>query len=71
MIRLFVNLIANAINYTDQGQVTVSANSDHNGIIEVTITDTGIGIPREHSPHVFDRFYRVNKSRSAGGTGLG
>jgi heavy metal sensor kinase len=71
LIRLFVNLIANAITYTKQGQVMVTANPGLNGLIDVTITDTGIGISPQHLPHIFDRFYRVDLSRSAAGAGLG
>ena len=71
LIRLFVNMIANAINYTKQGQIGVTANSGSNGFVEVTITDTGVGIPARHLPHIFDRFYRVDPSRSTNGTGLG
>jgi heavy metal sensor kinase len=71
LIRLFVNLIANGINYTEQGQVTIAAKPGLNGFVEVTIADTGIGIPPEHLPYIFDRFYRVDQSRRAAGTGLG
>ena len=70
---LFYNLIDNAIKYTPAGgSVTVSA-SHRDGHICCTIQDTGIGIPKEHQPHVFERFYRVDKShsRQTGGTGLG
>jgi len=67
------NLVDNAIKYTpNRGSVTlrVTAVDDH---VRLVIEDTGIGIPDEHLPHVFDRFYRVDKSRSraAGGAGLG
>lgn len=71
IIRLFVNLTANAISYTERGQVTISAHPGSDGFLEVTIADTGIGIPPEHLSHIFDRFYRVDKSRSTEGTGLG
>jgi signal transduction histidine kinase len=66
------NVLANAIAYTDQGSVTVLlARRDGRVIIEVT--DTGVGIPAEHLPRVFERFYRVDaaRSRHSGGTGLG
>lgn len=71
LIRLFVNLLDNAIKYTNQGCVTVAAfqTSDHK--IGVTVADTGSGISTEHLPHIFDRFYRVDQSRTARGAGLG
>ena len=70
LIRLIVNLLDNAIKYTEQGTVTVSARaSEGNAIIEVA--DTGIGISREHLPHIFKRLYTVDPARSSGGAGLG
>ena len=71
LIRLFVNLLDNAIKYTEQGQIAVAASPRPNGFVETTITDTGVGIPAEHLPHIFDRFYRVDKSRTSSGAGLG
>ncbi|MBI1879606.1 MAG: HAMP domain-containing protein [Chloroflexi bacterium] len=71
LIRLFVNLLDNAIKYTEQGQITVVANSGPNGFVEVAITDTGIGIAAAHLPHVFERFFRVDEARTTSGTGLG
>jgi two-component system, OmpR family, heavy metal sensor histidine kinase CusS len=71
--QLFFNLLDNAIKYTPPGgKVTVDGDSS-NGQAIVTVSDTGIGIPAEHLPHVFDRFYRVDSSRSpeTDGTGLG
>jgi len=70
MIRLFVNLLDNAIKYTDMGEVTISAFQDA-GEIRVTLADTGIGIPADHLPHIFERFYRVESARSSAGSGLG
>jgi signal transduction histidine kinase len=70
LIRLFVNLIDNAIKYTERGEITVCARAEGNEII-VNVIDTGIGIPTQHLPHVFDRFYRVNPARPSGGVGLG
>jgi two-component system phosphate regulon sensor histidine kinase PhoR len=67
------NLIDNAIKYTPEGgSVRVSAFADGNAV-SVEVADTGIGIPREDLPRIFERFYRVDKARSRelGGTGLG
>ena len=71
LIRLFVNLLGNAIKYTEQGEITVNAWQCPTGAVEVTIADTGIGIAPEHLPHIFERFYRVEESRSTDGSGLG
>jgi two-component system phosphate regulon sensor histidine kinase PhoR len=67
------NLIDNAIKYTPPGG-RVSIRCQPNGrLATIDVTDTGIGIPAEHHPHLFERFYRVDKARSreVGGTGLG
>ncbi len=71
--RLFYNLLDNAIKNTlPGGKVSVSITVDET-IARIVIDDTGIGIPEEHLPRVFDRFYRVDESRSTttGGVGLG
>jgi two-component system heavy metal sensor histidine kinase CusS len=70
---VFFNLLDNGIKYTPKGG-EVEVRIVHSGPEAiVTVRDTGIGIPAEHVPHVFDRFYRVDKARSQaeGGTGLG
>ena len=71
--QLFLNLIDNAIKYTSPGGQVYLALSKENGWATVQITDTGIGIPPEDLPHIFDRFYRVDKARTRqqGGSGLG
>ncbi|MEW5959450.1 MAG: ATP-binding protein [Chloroflexota bacterium] len=71
LIRLFVNLLANAIKYTEQGFITISAKPKDDNLLAVTVSDTGVGITPEHLPHIFDRFYRVDQSRSTDGSGLG
>lgn len=71
--RAVANLLENAIKYTPEGgKITITARSrDDSAIVEVT--DNGIGIPLEDQPRIFERFYRVDRSRSRemGGTGLG
>jgi len=70
---LLYNLIDNGIKYNkDGGSVTVTL-SREDGLCKIAVADTGIGIPKEHHPRIFERFYRVDKSRSkkTGGTGLG
>lgn len=70
---LFSNLIDNAIKYTpEHGKVSLSVKADGEKVI-CTVSDNGIGISAEHQAHVFERFYRVDKShsRKSGGTGLG
>lgn len=73
MIQVLTNLISNALRYTPEGgEVTLRASKSGNQI-QVTVKDTGVGIPPEHLAHIFTRFYRVDKSRSrqAGGSGIG
>jgi signal transduction histidine kinase len=75
------NLLANAAAYTPPGgEITVAARADDRQVIalvlsgvEVSVRDTGTGIAAEHLPHIFDRFYRADKSRArqTGGAGLG
>ena len=71
--RMIINLMDNAIKYTPAGgKVYISVESIYDSV-SICIRDTGIGIPKEHIPRIFERFYRVDKSRSRdmGGTGLG
>ena len=71
--RTLHNLIDNAIKYTPAGGSVAVELSQQDGHICCTVKDTGIGITQEHQAHVFERFYRVDKShsRQTGGTGLG
>jgi two-component system heavy metal sensor histidine kinase CusS len=69
--RALNNLVENAIRFTpDGGRIEIAINSD-NGETTVAIRDTGCGIAPEHLSRVFDRFYRVDPARNAGGSGLG
>ena len=67
------NLVENAVRYTPSGgTITIFARGEDHGVA-LGVSDTGAGIPPEHLPRIFERFYRVDtaRSRSAGGTGLG
>jgi sensor histidine kinase/response regulator len=66
---IFRNLIDNAISYSGGSEIVIKADSEGN----FTVSDNGCGVPDEHLPHIFERFYRIDKgrSRAAGGTGLG
>lgn len=73
LYEIIFNLCDNAIQYTDNGGTVTLSLTDSPSTITLTVKDNGIGIPREHQPRIFERFYRVDKShsRSTGGTGLG
>jgi two-component system phosphate regulon sensor histidine kinase PhoR len=82
LVQVLSNLVDNAVKYTpERGAITIAAHSipqsqtagSSIGAIELSVTDTGIGIPEQDRPRVFERFYRVDKARSRelGGTGLG
>jgi len=70
----FINLLVNAIKFNHEGgSVEISGSEPEPGWIEIRVSDTGIGIPSQELPRVFERFYRVDRARSraVGGTGLG
>jgi two-component system phosphate regulon sensor histidine kinase PhoR len=70
--QVILNLVENAIKYTDQGSVEISVEEEEKSV-KIIVKDTGIGISRRDLPRIFERFFRVDKdrSRAAGGTGLG
>jgi heavy metal sensor kinase len=71
--RLIVNLLDNAIRYTPAGGRITASLEERGAELQIRIADTGIGIPPEAAPHIFERFYRADKARSRaeGGFGLG
>lgn len=72
MEQIIMNLLENAIRYTDEGEIIVHVEFAADAATLI-VEDTGIGIPEEELPYIFERFYRVEKSRSRqyGGSGLG
>jgi len=69
--QVLMNLLHNAIKFTESGgKITLQANQDGNFIV-FSIADTGIGIPADDLPRIFERFYKTDPSRRKGGTGLG
>jgi len=73
ILEVLINLVVNSINYgKDEGRTVIDI-TDQDERVLIEVTDNGIGIPEESLPRIFERFYRVDKSRSRneGGTGLG
>ena len=70
--QLIINLADNGLKYTNEGSVTIRCREEENDLV-LEFADTGVGIPSQHLPRLFERFYRVDKGRSRkqGGTGLG
>lgn len=69
--QVVIDLLHNAIKFTPPGgKIIISAKAEDDGVL-VAVEDTGVGIPAEDLPHVFERFYKADKARSSEGTGLG
>lgn len=72
LIQVLGNLISNAVRYTPQGGEIILSTAQHGADVQLVVSDSGEGIPADKLPHIFDRFYRVDESRSDDhGTGLG
>jgi two-component system phosphate regulon sensor histidine kinase PhoR len=74
LVQILVNLVDNAVKFTPEGgRIRVEAGPGSDGLVEVRVRDSGIGIPSTDLPRITERFYRVDKTRSReiGGTGLG
>ena len=70
--QVFSNLLDNALKHTpSRGKVSIVARQPLPSFVEITVADTGPGIPPEQLPHVFERFYRADASAAKTGTGLG
>lgn len=73
LAQVLINLLGNALQYTPEGGKVELYAAQSQGQLEISVADNGTGIPTEHLPHLFTRFYRVDKSRSraGGGSGIG
>ena len=73
LMQVLLNLLGNAIKFTDHGSVTLGASRGPDGMLTLTVRDTGPGIPAEEIPHLFDDFYQATRGEEAkpGGFGLG
>ncbi|MGD0354615.1 MAG: ATP-binding protein [Dehalococcoidia bacterium] len=69
--QLFISILENAVHYTPSGGSVSLSVTEKDGMAVVAISDTGVGIPPEHLPHIFERFYRVDQIHSRGDTGTG
>jgi two-component system phosphate regulon sensor histidine kinase PhoR len=69
--QVLVNLIHNAVKFTRSGGEVVLGAESSDGWVRFAVRDTGIGIPADDVTRIFERFYRVDKSRTGSGTGLG
>lgn len=81
LVQILLNLVDNGIKFTEEGGITIKVQSskfkaqseEEKDFVEISVEDTGIGIPKKHLPRIGERFYRVDsaRSRELGGTGLG
>lgn len=71
MKNILINLISNAIKYSDAGKRIFVTSAENNGYMSISIRDEGIGIPEQDIPHLFSRFFRAHNAGQVQGTGLG
>ena len=71
MTQVFVNLVENSLKFTPPGGEIIIRAEPEEERVQIVLKDTGIGVAPQHLPHIFERFYKVNRSRRDGGTGLG
>lgn len=73
LTQVFVNLLSNAIKYTNHGEIHIQLNMNEKQDYEISFKDTGVGVSQEEIQHLFERFYRADKSRNrmTGGAGIG
>ena len=71
MTQIFVNLVENSLKFTPPGGEIIIRAEPEEERVQIVLKDTGIGVAPQHLPHIFERFYKVNRSRRDGGTGLG
>ena len=71
--QVLYNIISNALKYSPEGGTVTYRLRDRGDLLEISVSDQGMGIPKENVDKIFERFYRVDKARSRqmGGTGLG
>ena len=69
--QVLTNLLDNALKWTERGGSIRLQLEERTGVVQVSVQDTGVGIPQEHMPHIFERFYKGDRARRDGGSGLG
>lgn len=71
--QILTNLTNNAVKYSPKGGIITVSGKQSNGVIQMAVTDQGMGIPKEHIEKLFDRFHRIDNrdTRKVGGTGIG
>ena len=69
--QVLTNLLDNALKWTERGGSIRLQAEEGVDVVRVSVQDTGVGIPQEHMPHIFERFYKGDRARRDGGSGLG